>query len=139
MSLKIQKVTGYVVPKSNINRRSFYSTYSTANGTFYTGSKVEIDETIERLESDPNKVHDYKGDLWGKVVSVNGTPVSVPTYIAINYHNSSSFTPLILCDKYYSVVTDEEPPVGEPTVFPDFILVKVNADGTVIEKKYTAE
>lgn len=139
MSLRIQKVTGYVVPKSNINRRSFYSTYSTANGIFYTGSKVEIDETIERLETDPLKPHDYKLDLWGKVVSVNGTPVTTPTYIAITYHNSSSFTPLTLCDKYYNVVTDEEPPVSEPTAFPDFILVKLNTDGTVTEKKYRPE
>ena len=102
-------------------------------------SKVEIDETIERLETDPLKPHDYKGDLWAKVVSVNGTPVTSPTYIAITYHNSSSFTPLTLCDKYYNVVTNEEPPDGEITSFPDFILVKINSDGTLTEKKYTPE
>ena len=139
MSLKIQKVTGYVVPRTGINRRSSYSAYSSAIGSFSTGARVEIDQTIERLETDPLKPHDYKFDLWGRVVSVNNVEVTSPTYIAIQYHNSLSFTPLTLCDKHYSVVNGEEPPVGESTVFPDFILVKVNADGTVIEKKYTAE
>lgn len=133
MSLKITNVEGYIVPISNTKVRESYSTYSADMGVRSANSIVYVDQVIERLETDPSKIHDHVGDVWGRIAQ--GDPDG-GRYMAIEYHNTSTFAKYFICNKFYSVKDDEVPPT-ENTVFPDFILVYGTVEGQKIEKTYT--
>lgn len=133
MSLKITNVEGYIVPIGNTKIRESYSTYSADMGVVNAGNKVYVDQVIERLVTDSAKIHDHAGDVWGRISQ--GYP-NAGLYMAIDYHNTTTFTKLPLCHKFYSVKNEDVPPT-EDTVFPDFILVYGNVDGQRVEKTYT--
>lgn len=133
MSLKITNVEGYIVPISNTKVRESYSTYSADMGVVNAGNKVYVDQIIERLETDSSKVHDHAGDVWGKIAQGYQ---NAGCYMAIDYHNTTTFAKLPLCNKFY-LIKDEELPPTENTVFPDFILVYGTVEGQKIEKTYT--
>lgn len=132
-------VTGYVVPINNTRRRASYSTYSAEMGLFPAGAKIDIDQVIERVQSEQGKVHDAKGDVWGRVIAVSGVALEVPTYVAITYHNTTTFINYDLCKKYYSFSTPEEDVIV--VEHPDFIVSRISkSDGTIVsEQKYIPE
>lgn len=135
--MKTQEVTGYIKPKFNGTKlRKDFSTYSEDIGSYPAGVIVTIDQVIERTETDALKVNNYKGDIWGRVTSINGNPVS--GYMAIVYHNTSTFAPVVICDSNYTVKTQEPSPV-EATVFPDFIMVFGTDGEKTVEVKYIPE
>lgn len=140
MTVKITNVTGYIVPIGDGTKlRPDYTTYSTAIASYPAGTRVDVDQVIERLDTDADKVHNYKGDKWGRVISINGVVVSQTCYMAISYHNSS-FVSYPICKEFYSVNQEEpETPPSEDTVFPDFILVYGSMGGENVEVKYVKE
>lgn len=141
MALKIKNVTGYIVPISDGTKiRPDFTTYSSATGSAFSGDRVDIDQTIERLDTDLTKIHDRVGDVWGRVIAINNKPTTQPCYIAIKYHNTSTFAPVQICKEFYTENQVPENPPTQPsadTEFPDFILVYGNLNGQRVEKTYT--
>lgn len=131
--IKIQSVSGYITPLSSGTKlRKDYSTYSEEIRVYASGIKLKIDQVIERTETDASKIHNYKGDVWARVISENGAPIG---YMAIKYHNAVSFAPLSICSANY-IPKPEEPQPEEDTVFPDFIMVYGKENGSSVEVKY---
>lgn len=100
MSTKITTVTGYISPLSSGTRmREVPNTYSTVLGSYAAGAKVEIDQVIEYLENDPSRPFVKKGDLWGRVIRIDGVAIPQPAFMAIEY---MSVSPSTICSRHYS-------------------------------------
>ncbi len=138
MTVKITNVNGYIVPISSGTKvRPEYSTYSTnVISTAFAGDRVDIDQVIERTDTDSDKPHNYIGDKWGRVIAINNQPVSQVCYMAIMYHNTTNFSPLPICKEFYTEVIENPIPTTSDTEFPDFILVYGDVNGQKIEKTY---
>jgi hypothetical protein len=132
MTVIIKKVEGHIKPLDTTRLRKDYSTYSDTIQSYAKGSVVVINQIIERIETTPGSPHDYKGDMWGKVIEING--VKTDGYMAIMYHDTKTFVPLRICSEHYALVENRE------TVFPDFILATGSKeDGSYVEIKYVPE
>lgn len=125
-----KKVQGHVKPIASATRtRIMPSTYSTViRDTLSSKDIVVIDKIRIYTENDPVQPHIRKGDVWGKVVSVNGIASIHPEeWIAIDYH-TKDFQPYPICNKFYEIIAEDIPPVQQIDLKHD-IWLKINANG----------
>jgi hypothetical protein len=135
-TLKIQTVTGHIKPLASETRlRELYSTYADYYPTTYgINDTVEIDQIIERLETsaDPMKPHDRAGDLWGRVTKINGVAIQQPSFMAIQYHHKTTFSPVQICSRHYTITGEPDPTPGPAPVVDLIDLIISNNDKTLI-------
>lgn len=116
-------VTGSIVPKANGTRvRHDASTYTQVRADYNAGVLVEIDLIRQYTESTIRE-HVWVGDLWGRVVQVNGVAIPQPAWMAIDYHNAP------ICEKHYVLTNPGDPPTEDIWV----VDVKATRNGVVYE------
>lgn len=131
---EMKNVTGYVKPIASATRtRTTHTTYSTViRDTLSAKDVVVIDKILVYTENDPVQPHIRKGDVWGKVVSVNGIASIHPEeWIAIDYH-TKDFQPYPICKKFYEIIAEDIPPVQQIDLKHE-VWLKINSSGELEE------